>query len=140
MPEMNMAAVRGLMKEAKTGFFATTDGQRAEVRCMGAWAWVGKELWLATSAVTQKVADVQACPRVEMCFMAPDGRNVRIGGYCRVSRDADDKGRLYRMVPMLDKYMAGPENPNYVVLRLTPDRIRLMATPDLKVVAVDPNS
>jgi len=140
MAAMNMQTVRALMKEAKTGFLATTDGQRAEVRCMGAWAWVDKELWLATSAVTQKVADVQARPRVEICFMAPDGRNVRIGGYCRVSRDPQDKNRLYRMVPMLDKYMAGPENPNYVVLRITPDRVRLMVTLDLKVVAVDPDS
>ena len=30
------------------------------------------------------------------------------------------------VAPILKKYIAGPETPNYVVLRLTPQRVRIM--------------
>lgn len=137
---MSMEKVRALVKEAGTGFLATTDGRRAEVRCMGGWAWVEKELWLATGADSQKVADIEACEGVEICFMAPEGRNVRIAGPCTVSRDSADKHRLFDKVPMLEKYMDGPDDPNYAVLRLRPGRVRLMDSPDLETIEVDPDS
>jgi general stress protein 26 len=137
---MSMEKVRALTKEARTGFLATTDGRRAEVRCMGGWAWFGGELWMATAANSSKVADIQARAGVEICFMAADGRNVRIAGSCAVSRDSQDKHKLFESVPMLEKYMDGPDDPNYVVLRLTPQRVRLVDSPDLETIEVDPSS
>jgi len=137
---MSMEKVRALTKEARTGFLATTDGRRAEVRCMGGWAWFGGELWMATAADSSKVADIQANAGVEICFLAAGGRNVRIAGSCAVSRDSQDKHKLFQSVPMLEKYMDGPDDPNYVVLRLTARRVRLMDSPDLETIEVDPSS
>ena len=107
---------------------------------MGGWAWVEKELWLATGASSQKVVDIRTRAGVEICFMTPDGRNVRVAGPCTVSLDRDDRHLLFQKVPMLEKYMDGPDDPNYAVLRLRPQRIRLMETMDLKTIEVDPSS
>lgn len=137
---MSMEKVKALAEEVRTGFLATTDGRRAEVRPMGGWAWVEKELWIATGADSRKVADIEACPGVEICFMAAGGRNVRIAGECTVSRDARDKRRLFELVPVLAEHVDGPDDPNYVVLRLKPDRVRLMDTDDMQTVEVDPNA
>lgn len=133
-----MEKVRTLTNEAKTGFLATTNGRRAEVRPMGGWAWIDKELWMATALASSKVADLSACSRAEVCFMAADGRNVRIAGPCAVSRETADKHLLFQKVPMLASYVSGPEDPNYAVLRLRPRRVRLMESPDMGVVEVDP--
>jgi general stress protein 26 len=137
---MSMEKVRALMKEAGTGFLATTDGRRAEVRCMGGWAWVERELWMATAANSRKVADIRAQEGVEICFMTPGGRNVRIAGPCTVSLARDDRHLLFQKLPMLGKHMDGPDDPNYAVLRLKPQRIRLMETPDLQTIEVEPSS
>lgn len=135
---MSMAQVRALMKQAGAGFLATTDGRRAEVRPMGAWAWKDGELWMAAGAGSSKVADIEANPGVEMCFMTPDGHHVRIAGPCRISRDNADKGWLYKEMPDLPRYVDGPAEPDWVVLRLSPQRVRVMASSDFSYAEIDP--
>ena len=39
----------------------------------------------------------------------------------------DDKLKLYEAVPILKKYIKDPAEPTYVVIRMKPERIRLMA-------------
>ena len=127
---MDMEQVTALMKEAGSGFLATTDGERATVRPMGGWAWVDKELWCATGLDSAKVADVQARPQIEYCFMRGDGGHVRIAGTATVSTDAADKQRLLDLVPGLKDYVQGVDNPRYAILRMTVERIRWYTTVD----------
>ena len=121
---MVMAQVKARMEEAGTGFLATTDGERAAVRPMGGWAWVGGELWCATGLQSDKVEEIRKCPRAEYCFMSGQGQHVRIAGPCVVSTDADDKQKLFDAVQMLRNYVDGPDDPGYAVLRLTAESIR----------------
>jgi general stress protein 26 len=46
---------------------------------------------------------------------------------CTVSTNNDDKLKLYEAVPILKKYIKDPSEPKYVVIRMKPERIRLMA-------------
>ncbi len=132
---MSMETVKQIIKEAGAGFLATTDGDRPGVRPMGGGEWVGQEMWLASGKDSAKVADIQARPRVEICYMAPDYRHVRIAGECRVSTAPADKERLFKLVPMMEQYFSGPQDPGFVVLRLKPDSIRLMES-DMQYVQV----
>lgn len=125
---MSMRKVKALMKEADTGFLATTDGKRAEVRPMSACAWFGDELWMATAKKSRKAADLELCPRAEICFMAPDYRHVRIAGRVRISEKTEDKRRMFRAFDWMAVYFDSPEDPRWVVLRLAPSSIRLMDT------------
>ena len=135
---MSMDTVKDLMKEARIGFLATTDGERPAVRPMGGWAWVEDELWAATFARSAKVAEINKKPRAEVCFMVPDFRNVRIAGVCTISTDQGDKDRLYEMVPILKQHIPDPTSPDYVVLRIKPDSARLMESESLGTVEVWP--
>jgi len=121
---MQMDQVKEIMKEAGSGFLATTDGERASVRPMGGWAWVGDELWCAAGMDSAKVADIKKRPQVEYCFTDSQMRHIRISGECRVSTDNSDKARLLELVPGIAQHVQGPEDPNYGVLRLTSPRIR----------------
>ena len=123
---MTLDDVKALMKECHVGQFATTDGARPTVRPMGAWAWVDGELWLASGKHSTKVADLGKIAAAEVCFMTPDGRHARIAGPCTVSEDPADKDRLFHLIDMLEKYVHGPTDPEYVVLRLKPVSIRAM--------------
>lgn len=127
---MSLDRVRLLMKEAGWGSLATTDGKTVGARPMGGWAWVGNELWCATSAASDKVAQLRAVPHAEYCFCKPEGEHVRISGSCTISTDNGDKLKLYEAVPLLKRYIEDPADPDYVVIRMKPDRIRIM-TPDM---------
>ena len=52
---------------------------------------------------------------------------MRIAGPCTISTDNDDKLKLYEALPILKKYYKDPSAPEYVVIRMKPERIRLMA-------------
>ena len=135
---MSMDRVKALMKESGWGHLATTDGKRASVRPMGGWAWVEGELWCATGAGSDKVAQLKQHPDAEYCFIDKQGRHVRIAGPCTVSTDQTDKDELYELVPALKQHIADPKSPEYVVLRMTPKRIRLADTRDLQYTDVEP--
>jgi len=135
---MSMEQVHAIMKEAGACFMATTDGQKAAVRPMGGGARVGDELWFATAANTAKVAEIKAQPSVELCYANKQWRHVRISGTAVVSTDGAEKKKLFDMVPVLEKYFSGPEDPVYVVLKIKVERIRLMMVDDMQYTEVKP--
>jgi uncharacterized pyridoxamine 5'-phosphate oxidase family protein len=66
-------------------------------------------------------------PYAEYCFSDREGKHVRIAGTCIISTNNNDKLKLYEAVPILKKYIKEPSEPTYVVIRMKPERIRLMA-------------
>jgi len=126
---MNMDDVRALMKEVGWGDLATTDGRTVGVRPMGGWAWKGKELWCATGANSDKIKQLRKVPQAEYCITRRDGLHVRIAGTCTISDDAGDKQWLWEACPLLRKHIPDPASPEYVVIRMTPTRVRAMMDP-----------
>jgi general stress protein 26 len=129
---MTLDDVKALMKEVGWGTLATSDGQCVGCRPMGGWAWFGDELWCASGAASDKVRQLQTVPHAEYCFARPDGLHVRIAGPCTISTDNTIKKQLHDAVPLLKKYIPDPASPDYVVLVMRPDQIRVMAGDDLE--------
>jgi general stress protein 26 len=128
---MNMNDVKQLMKEVGWGFLGTTDGNTVGVRPMGGWAWMENELWCASMKSTDKISQLQAVPYAEYCFCNKEARHLRIAGPCMISSDNDEKLRLYNTNPVLKNHIDDPASPEYVVIKLRPDRIRMMEATDL---------
>ena len=128
---MNMEDVKKLMKEVGWGFLGTTDGKTVGVRPMGGWAWMEKELWCASMKSTDKISQLEAVACAEYCFCTKEAKHVRIAGHCTISSDNDEKLRLYNANPILTEHIDDPASPDYVVIKLIPDRIRMMEATDL---------
>jgi uncharacterized pyridoxamine 5'-phosphate oxidase family protein len=124
---MSIDMVKNLMKEGGWGFLATSDGIKVGVRPMGSCVWMDNELWCATTDGTDKIKQIREVPYAEFCFSDREGKHVRIAGLCAISTNNDDKLKLYEAVPILKKYIKNPTEPTYVVIRMKPERIRLMA-------------
>jgi uncharacterized pyridoxamine 5'-phosphate oxidase family protein len=126
---MSLEMVKNFMTEVAWGFLATSDGNKVGVRPMGSCIWMGNELWAATTDGTEKIMQLRKVPYAEYCFSDREGKHVRIAGSCTISTNKDDKLKLYEAVPILKKYIKDPAEPKYVVIRMKPERIRLMAEP-----------
>jgi uncharacterized pyridoxamine 5'-phosphate oxidase family protein len=124
---MNFETVKSFVKEVGWGFLATSDGNKVGVRPMGSCVWMGSELWVATTDGTEKIMQLRKVPYAEYCFCDKEGKHLRIAGSCIISTNNDDKLKLYKAVPILKKYIKDPAEPTYVVIRMKPERIRLMA-------------
>jgi len=124
---MSLEMVKNFMKEVGWGFLATSDGNKVGVRPMGSCVWMDNELWAATRDGTQKVLQLRKVPYAEYCFSDSEGKHVRIAGPCTISTNNDDKLKVYEAVPVLKKYYKDPSTPEYVVIRMKPERIRFLA-------------
>jgi uncharacterized pyridoxamine 5'-phosphate oxidase family protein len=124
---MSLEMVKSFMKEVGWGFLATSNGNKVGVRPMGSCVWMGNELWFATTDGTDKTMQLRKVPHAEYCFCDKEGKHVRIAGPCTISTNNDDKLKLYEAVPILKHYIKDPAEPSYVVIRMKPERIRLMA-------------
>jgi uncharacterized pyridoxamine 5'-phosphate oxidase family protein len=124
---MSLEMVKSFMKEVGWGFLATSDGNKVGIRPMGSCVWMGNELWAATMDGTEKIIQLRTIPDAEYCFSDREGKHVRIAGPCTISTNNDDKLKLYEAVPILKNYFKDPADPKYVVIRMKPKRIRLMA-------------
>jgi uncharacterized pyridoxamine 5'-phosphate oxidase family protein len=133
---MTFEELKKFIKKVHWGFLATTDGKKVGVRPMGAVAWKGSSFLCATSASSDKIAQLKKNPYAEYCFCAPDGRHVRIAGPCTVSTDNDEKLWLYKELPDLKEHVSDPKAPNYVIIKMTPDNVRVM-NPDYSYSQVE---
>ena len=119
--------VKKFVAEVGWGFLATSDGNKVGVRPMGSCVWIGNELWCATTDGTEKIMQLRKVPHAEYFFSNREGKHVRIAGTCAISTNNDDKLKLYEAVPALKKYYKDPTIPEYVVIRMQPERILFMA-------------
>ncbi len=124
---MSMDKVKGLMKSAATGWLATTDGKRASLRPMSAWAWSGTDIVCATPRSSAKVAEIGKCSDAEFGFAVPGWEHVRVSGSMALDEDPGVKKMLFDAFPPLQQMFKGPTDPNLAVLRMKVGRVRLFA-------------
>ena len=129
---MNLEELKQFIKQVGWGFLATTDGRKVGVRPMGGLIWKDNQLLCATSKKSDKVAQLTKVPYAEYCFCAPTGKHVRIAGPCSISTDNAEKLWLYKAVPALKDHIPNPAGPRYVVIKMSPDNIRVMESADMK--------
>ena len=122
---MNLEDVKNFIKQVPWGMLATSDGRKVGVRPMAGLYWNQNQLWCATAASTDKVAQLKKVPHAEYCFCDASGKHVRIAGPCKISTDNTEKLWLYKAVPALKDHIADPASPNYVVIKMTPNNIRV---------------
>jgi len=134
---MNIEQVKQFIKQLGWGFLATTDGQKVGVRPMGGFAWKDNQFLCATFASSDKVAQLGKVSYAEYCFCDSSGKHVRIAGPCTISTDNAEKLWLFNAVPALKDHIPDPAAPEYVVIKMTPDNIRVMESTDMKYTQVE---
>ena len=129
---MTLEELKQFIKQVSWGFLATTDGRIVGVRPMGGLAWKDNQFLCATGASSDKIAQLRKVPYAEYCFCDSAGKHVRIAGPCSVSTDNAEKLWLYKALPSLKEHVSDPASPEYVVIKMTPDNIRVMEGTDMK--------
>jgi uncharacterized pyridoxamine 5'-phosphate oxidase family protein len=129
---MTLEQVKQFIKQVGWGFLATTDGRIVAVRPMGGLAWKQNQLLCATFSASDKIAQLRKVPYAEYCFCDSTGKHVRIAGSCSVSTDNAEKLWLYKALPSLKEHVSDPASPDYVIIKMTPDNIRVMEGTDMK--------
>ena len=116
-----------ILKESYVGTMATIQENKPHTRYM---TFFNDEfiLYTVTSKQTEKVDELEANPHTHI-LIGYEGEGfgddfLEIQGTVTISSDETMKEKVWNK--MLKPWFSGPEDPNLVILKVTPDTIRLM--------------
>jgi general stress protein 26 len=114
------------IKSAKFPMLATMDGDQPRLRPVSPVRTEGFTVYIANLRRYGKTADIAANPKVELCYCDADHHQVRITGHAEVVNDATTLADLWQSNPLLRAYLGTPDNPELIIYRVLPSRVRYM--------------
>lgn len=105
---------------------ATVDGEQPRVRPVSPVKTDGFVVYVANLRRYHKTIELERNPRCELCYLSPDHDQVRITGLAEPVTDRALLDEIWRKNPLLRAYLGTPDNPELVVYRIRPTRVRFM--------------
>ena len=122
LPELALACIR----EAKFPQLATTDGDQPRLRPVSPVKTDGFNVYIANLRSYGKTAEIAANPKVELCYMSPSHDQVRITGIAEVLEDEAEIKAIWDSNALLRQYLGSADNPQLIIYRVGPERVRFM--------------
>ncbi len=121
------ALARGVLARAKFPQLATLDGDQPRVRPVSP-VRVDDDftIYVANLRSYGKTREIAANPRVELNYLDDAHDQVRITGTAEILTDPRLLQEIWAGNPLLRRYLGTPENPELVIYRIRPARVRFM--------------
>jgi general stress protein 26 len=115
-----------VIEEDRFPFLATIDGDQPRLRPVSPVKTDGFTIYVANLRSYHKTAEIAANPKVELCYLDSGHNQVRITGVAEVVRDAEVLQEIWDTNALLRQYLGSPDNPELIVYRISPRRVRYM--------------
>jgi general stress protein 26 len=117
-----------VIRRAKFPFLATvgTDGQPRVRPVSPVRVEPGFIIYVANLRAYGKTAEIAAEPRIELCYLDDAHDQVRITAVAEVVSDAAVLAAIWAENPLLRKYLGTSDNPDLIIYRCRPVRVRYM--------------
>ena len=86
----------------------------------------GFTVYVANLRRYSKTAEIVANPKVELCYLDQRHDQVRITGRAEVLADRALREEIWDANPLLRQYLDSLDNPELIVYRIVPSRVRFM--------------
>ena len=115
------------IRQAKFPMLASVDetGQ-PRVRPVSPVRVDGFTIYVANLRRYGKTRELSANPRCELCYLDERHDQVRITGEAEIVVDAATLHAIWESNPLLRKYLGTPDNPELIIYRIRPGRVRFM--------------
>lgn len=114
------------IKDAKFPQFATIDGDQPRLRPVSPVRTDGFTIYVANLRSYGKTKDIEANPKVELCYMDSQHNQVRITGVAEVLEDRELLEDIWNSNPLLRNYLGSIDNPELIVYKIIPNRVSYM--------------
>ena len=115
-----------VIKQDRFPMFATIDGDTPRVRPVSPLRNDGFTIFVASLRGSHKTGELAANANVEMCYMTPGHDQVRLTGVAHEVTDRAVKLELWESTPLLRMYLPSAQDPQFVLYRVEPTRVRFM--------------
>ncbi len=115
-----------VMKAARFPQLATIDGDQPRVRPVSPVRTDEFTIYVANLRSYHKTVEIEANPNVELCYLNDQHDQVRITGRAVRLTDAAMLQQIWTENPLLRQYLGTIDNPELIVYRVDPVRVRYM--------------
>jgi len=122
LPELAATVIR----DARFPMLASIDGDQPRLRPVSPVRVEGFLVHVANLRRYHKTGEIEANPKVELCYMDPKHDQVRITGTATPETDARIIEQIWERNPLLRQYLGTADNPELIIYRITPSQVRLM--------------
>lgn len=102
------------------------DGDQPRLRPVSPVKTDGFTVYVANLRSYQKTKEIAKNPKVELCYLDGNHNQVRITGVARIVEDRQVLEEIWRTNPLLRQYLGSLVNPELIVYRIIPHRVRFM--------------
>lgn len=83
-------------------------------------------VYVASMRSSNKTAEIESQPNVELCYLTQDHDQVRITGVAETINDGPVRQEIWDTNPLLRAYLKSIDNPEFVLYKIVPSRVRFM--------------
>jgi general stress protein 26 len=110
---------------------ATCDGRQARLRPVSPVRTEQFTVYVASLRSSNKTGEIDANPNVELCYLTSNHDQVRITGIAETITDAALRQDIWDSSPLLRSFLKSIDNPEFMLYRIVPLRVRFMKEWDL---------
>jgi general stress protein 26 len=125
-PGRLVALAAAVVRADRFPYLATIDGDQPRVRPVSPVRTDGFTVYVANLRSYHKTAEIAANPKVELCYLDDHHDQVRITGTAEVVADRALLQEIWDSNPLLRQYLGSIDNPELVLYRVAPARVRYM--------------
>ena len=125
-PQQLPELARAVIQADRFPYLATMDGDQPRVRPVSPVRTDGFTVYVANLRSYHNPVEIQANPKVELCYLSDHHDQVRITGTAEVVTDRAILQEIWDTNPLLRQYLGKIDNPELIVYRIVPRRVRFM--------------
>ncbi|MFN0170950.1 MAG: pyridoxamine 5'-phosphate oxidase family protein [Bryobacteraceae bacterium] len=115
-----------VMRAAPFPMMATVAGRQPAVRPVSPVRTDRFTVYVASLRSSAKTTELEANDQVELCYLTADHDQVRITGAAELVLDPPVRQEIWDANPLLRAYLKTIDNPEFMLYRVIPHRVRFM--------------
>lgn len=120
------ALAETLVGKSRFPVLATIDGDQPRARPVSPVRTDGFTAYVANLRAYHKTGEIGINPRVELVYVDEEHNQVRITGVAETVTDRALIEEIFAHAPLLKHYLGSPDNPELIIYRVVPNRVRYM--------------
>jgi general stress protein 26 len=125
-PEQVLQSALAVVKADHFPYLATIDGDQPRVRPVSPVRTDGFTVYVANLRRYHKTAEIAANAKVELCYLDDHHDQARITGVAEIVSERALLQEIWDANPLLRQYLGSLDNPELIVYRIKPSRVRYM--------------
>ena len=116
----------GVIQTDRFPVLATVDGDMPRARPVSPVRNEGFTIYVANLRTYHKTEEIAANPNVELCYMDEGHNQVRLSGTAEIVTERPVLQAIWDTNALLRQYLGSIDNPQLIIYRIHPKRVRYM--------------